>query len=90
MLQKCGCVINALSFEHAVHSESILLLVHVQHIVGGLLGLIIAMLLETVLLIIRTTVPPRLPMEEVLLRKELKVPRSFEKGSEVGGLKKQQ
>ena len=40
----------------------------VQQLVGGLIGLILAMLMETVLLIIRTTVSPRSKAEEILLR----------------------
>ena len=39
-----------------------------QQLVGGLIGLILAMLMETVLLIIRTTVSPRSKAEEILLR----------------------
>ena len=39
-----------------------------QHLVGGLIGLILAMLMETVLLIIRTSVSPRSKAEETLLR----------------------
>lgn len=42
----------------------------VQHVVGGLVGLIFAMLMETLLLIIRTTVPPTLPVEEALRNKQ--------------------
>ena len=43
----------------------------VQHIVGGLGGLVFAMLMETVLLIIRTNIPPALPVEEMLRKKPL-------------------
>lgn len=39
-----------------------------QHLVGGLIGLISAMLMEAVLLIIRTSVSPRSRVEESLLR----------------------
>lgn len=39
-----------------------------QQLVGGLIGLILAILMETVLLIIRTTVSPRSKAEEILLR----------------------
>ncbi|KAK9908164.1 hypothetical protein WJX75_003640 [Coccomyxa subellipsoidea] len=41
-----------------------------HHVVGGLVGLIFAMLMETLLLIIRTTVPPTLPVEEALRNKQ--------------------
>ena len=44
----------------------------VQHLVGGLVGLILAMLMETVLLIIRTSVSPRSKAEEILLRHDKK------------------
>jgi hypothetical protein len=40
----------------------------VQQLVGGLVGLILAMLMETVLLIIRTTVSPWSKAEEILLK----------------------
>ncbi|CAL8469465.1 g9006 [Coccomyxa elongata] len=46
-----------------------------HHVVGGLVGMICAMLMETVLLIIRTTVPPTLPVEELLRQK--RQPRSM-------------
>ena len=39
-----------------------------QQLVGGLIGLILAMLMETILLIIRTSVSPRSRAEETLLR----------------------
>ena len=39
-----------------------------QRLVGGLIGLIFAMLMEAVLLIIRTSVSPRSKAEESLLR----------------------
>lgn len=39
-----------------------------QQLVGGLIGLILAMLMETILLIIRTSVSPRSKAEETLLR----------------------
>lgn len=39
-----------------------------QQLVGGLTGLILAMLMETVLLIIRTSVSPRSKAEEILMR----------------------
>ena len=45
----------------------------VQHVVGGLIGLILAMLMETVLLIIRTSVSPRSKAEEILLRHDKEV-----------------
>ena len=45
----------------------------VQHLVGGLVGLILAMLMETVLLIIRTSVSPRSKAEEILLRDDREV-----------------
>ena len=45
----------------------------VQHLVGGLIGLILAMLMETVLLIIRTSVSPRSKAEEILLRHDKEV-----------------
>ena len=41
-----------------------------QQLVGGLIGLIFAMLMEAVLLIIRTSVSPRSRAEESLLRHE--------------------
>ena len=44
-----------------------------QHLVGGLLGLIFAMLLESVLLIIRSSIAPRSRAEESLLRHEREV-----------------
>ena len=44
-----------------------------QHLVGGLVGLILAMLMETVLLIIRTSVSPRSKAEEILLKHDKEV-----------------
>ncbi len=41
-----------------------------QQLVGGLIGLIFAMLMEAVLVIIRTSVAPRSKAEESLLRHE--------------------
>lgn len=44
-----------------------------QHLVGGLTGLILAMLMEAILLIIRTSVSPRSRAEESLLRSDREV-----------------
>ena len=44
-----------------------------QHVMGGLIGLIFAMLMEAILLIIRTSVAPRSKAEESLLRHDREV-----------------
>ena len=39
-----------------------------QCLAGGLLGLVLALMMETLLLIIRTSTRPKLPLEEALRR----------------------